>query len=1229
MRDEVARALAARALEVAKNAKAQKGDKGEKGDPGQIIVQPNKGDQGERGSMGPQGIPGKTITGPKGDKGDKGDTGQKGEKGNKGDKGDKGDKGETGERGFQGLKGLDGSKGDIGPMPKHEKKGLMIRFEKEPGVWGEWIIMPTGGGGGGGRDDKLTDRQKELIEIVDLYKSGNLSGNGDVVGPASSTDNAVARFDTTTGKLIQNSGVTIDDNSNITANALDDGYLNTAASGTLITLTSASVRRYTITGSGGQTIKLPNATTLLNGAIFEFDNNQSSGAITVNNNSNTLVVSVPSGGIVRVNLLSNSIAAGSWDRHDLTPANVSWSTNTLDYAGSITSATWNGNTVAVNRGGTGVTTSTGSGSNVLNTSPTLITPAITGGTIDNTVIGGTTPAAGTVTTFAVAGGLQNLFLQSQTFGVTPTWAAGGASQLTINQTATTAPDSTSTGNSLIPTAVSSIHRISQAVTTTAGVTYTISVYAKANGYNYLFFNCANIGTRATFNISTGVVTTTTDGTATITSAGSGWYRCVITGTAAATATGATLYLQVNNTQTGTSDDTFTGDGTSGIYLWGAQLETSPTVHAYQVTTTAASSANPKISLSGGGSIGLESTGSLYVQPAGTGALQAQATTSSATGGNARGANAVDWQTVRSTAAQVASGTQSIIGGGANNTAASGTIAGGFGNTIGATSGAFIGGGTTNSIGAYPSYYAAIVGGQSNTANGWGNFIGAGFGNSGTSGSTATTQATTIAVSAGTTFYLTATNANIKVGQLVAGTGVTNGTYATSTVTTGTAAVMNTSTISGTTLTVGTLASGTIIAGMVLTGTGVTAGTYIVSGSASTWTVSTSQTVSSTTITGTAYTFTISQNATTAAGVTLSFYTPHGIVVGGGNNQATGSYSFIGGGGDAGTAAQRNTASGDWSVVVGGYSNTAAARQSMILGGFANNITAGADNASIFGGAGCSINAQGTNSIAGGSTCQANNYSTLAIGGRQNIASGGGSTVIGGTRGTTRGILGMVTFSASYFPIADVSGINQTSILVLARQTTDATATVLASDSNTASTTNQVILPNNSAYAFTANVISTAQFNLATTATAGAAGTATITFAAQTVAPFIVGQTIVVAGVTPTGYNGTYTVTACTTTTVQYANATTGAQTVAGTVAATSLTKAWKLEGCIMRTSAAAGTRLVGSVTSTVIATDTGTAAWTAVAAADTTNGGLKITFTGAAATTIRTVAQVSTVEVTY
>jgi hypothetical protein len=150
-----------------------------------------------------------------------------------------------------------------------------------------------------------------------------------------------------------NSVVLRDANNNITANAYFNGFTSVAASGTAITLTVASTSVYLVTGSGGQTIKLPDATTLPNGTIFSFNNNQSSGAITVNNNSNTLIVSVPSGGYTTVVLLSNAIAAGSWDRHDQTPSNVSWSTNTFDYPGSITSATWNGAVVAYNRGGTG------------------------------------------------------------------------------------------------------------------------------------------------------------------------------------------------------------------------------------------------------------------------------------------------------------------------------------------------------------------------------------------------------------------------------------------------------------------------------------------------------------------------------------------------------------------------------------------------------------------------------------------------------------------------------------------------------------------------------------------------------------------------------------------------------------------------------------------------------------------------------------------------------------
>lgn len=55
---------------------------------------------------------------------------------------------------------------------------------------------------------------KNASGTVVLVGSGT-GGTGDVVGPASATDNALARFDTTTGKLIQNGVVTQDDNGSL------------------------------------------------------------------------------------------------------------------------------------------------------------------------------------------------------------------------------------------------------------------------------------------------------------------------------------------------------------------------------------------------------------------------------------------------------------------------------------------------------------------------------------------------------------------------------------------------------------------------------------------------------------------------------------------------------------------------------------------------------------------------------------------------------------------------------------------------------------------------------------------------------------------------------------------------------------------------------------------------------------------------------------------------------
>jgi hypothetical protein len=100
-----------------------------------------------------------------------------------------------------------------------------------------------------------------------------------------------------------------------------------------------------------------------------------------------------------------------------------------------------------------------------------------------------------------------------------------------------------------------------------------------------------------------------------------------------------------------------------------------------------------------------------ITPKGTGALVAQIPDSAAAGGNKRGANAVDWQTSRSSAANVASGANAVVIGGNNNRASGST--------------AFVGGGDTNLA---TGNLSGIAGGSSNTASGTSAFIGGGSSN---------------------------------------------------------------------------------------------------------------------------------------------------------------------------------------------------------------------------------------------------------------------------------------------------------------------------------------------------------------------------------------------------------------------------------------------------------------------------------------------------------------------
>ena len=149
-------------------------------------------------------------------------------------------------------------------------------------------------------------------------------------------------------------------------------------------------------------------------------------------------------------------------------------------------------------------------------------------------------------------------------------AAWTKTYATVTANTSVAPDGTTTADLLVPNTSSVNHAIQQSVTTSS--TVVISVYAKAAGYDRLAFS-SNNNNYVYFNLSSGTVESSL-GTgwtaASITAVGNGWYRCQ-----AATATAQTRYdfLPFNAAQTnGNTAPTFAGDGTSGILIWGAQLE---------------------------------------------------------------------------------------------------------------------------------------------------------------------------------------------------------------------------------------------------------------------------------------------------------------------------------------------------------------------------------------------------------------------------------------------------------------------------------------------------------------------------------------------------------------------------------------------------------------------------------------------------------------------------------
>ena len=182
---------------------------------------------------------------------------------------------------------------------------------------------------------------------------------------------------------------------------------------------------------------------------------------------------------------------------------------------------------------------------------------------------------------------------------------------TVNATA--APNGSLSADLIVPNTTSGVHTVDQTSYAIVNNTpYTSTVYVKAAGYSKVgLADNAAANRWSTFSLSGSgsVIANGASATGAITALSDGWYRISLAENAGTTALVMMVYVLSDGYASGNpASYSYAGNGTSGIYLWGAQLSDSASLDAYSPVFGAAPSAaaahGPRLDYRNGSALGL-------------------------------------------------------------------------------------------------------------------------------------------------------------------------------------------------------------------------------------------------------------------------------------------------------------------------------------------------------------------------------------------------------------------------------------------------------------------------------------------------------------------------------------------------------------------------------------------------------------------------------------------------